>query len=90
MHYDVKSVLDSQKFACYSADSKIFLELLQEMKDTTSQTGINRRSFLQSSAAVGASLAFSPYIYTQAASGASSGDDFAVQRHFFTGFDFSR
>ena len=44
------------------------------MKDTTSQAGINRRSFLQSSAAVGASLAFSPYIFTQAASGASSDD----------------
>lgn len=48
------------------------------MKDKTSQTGINRRSFLQSTAAVSASLAFSPYIFTQAVQGASSADDLNV------------
>ena len=44
------------------------------MNDKQSQTGMNRRSFLQNTAAVSASLAFSPYIFTQAANAASSGD----------------
>jgi predicted dehydrogenase len=48
------------------------------MKDTTSKAGINRRSFLQNSAAVSAALAFSPYIFTQAAKAASSEDDLNI------------
>jgi predicted dehydrogenase len=44
------------------------------MKDSTSQTGINRRSFLRSTAAVSAGLAFSPYILAQISNNASPDD----------------
>jgi len=39
------------------------------MNDDKSQTGINRRSFLQSTAAISAGLAFSPYFSSRAAGG---------------------
>lgn len=41
------------------------------------QTGMNRRNFLQSTAAIGAGLAFSPFVMAQAA-GSSSPDDINV------------
>lgn len=44
------------------------------MKHTTSQDSINRRSFLKSTAAVSAGLAFSPYILGQTESGESPDD----------------
>ena len=44
------------------------------MNETKSQKGINRRSFLQSTAALGAGLAFSPYILGQTQSSASPDD----------------
>ena len=44
------------------------------MNSNKTRTGINRRSFLQSTAAVGAGLAFSPFVLGQAAGGSSPDD----------------